>query len=114
MAPNAAARVVMRLTREGPEAALEELAADDFVSATFDTTARRLGADEVAAQMRAADLEPVARYAARVVSDYVTDDALKADPAYFTALEQLELALCDREPYVRMGAMWQVVAQRPA
>jgi len=112
MAPNAATRVVMRLTREGPQAALDELAAEDFESATFSTTARKLGAEDMAAEMTTAGLVPVARYAARVVSDFVADDTLKEDPAYFQALERLELALCDREPWVRLGAMWQVVAER--
>lgn len=112
MAPNAATRVVMRLTREGPEAALHELAAEDYESATFSTTARRVSAEEVTAEMEAAGLVPVGRYAARVVSDFVVDDSLKEDPAYFAALERLELALCDQEPYVRLGAMWQVVAEK--
>lgn len=114
MAPNAATRVVMRLTREGPEAALDELAATDFASATFSTTARQVSAEEVVAEMEAAGLVAVGRYAARVVSDFVTDDSLKEDPAYFSALERLELALCDQEPYVRLGGMWQVVAGKPA
>lgn len=112
MAPNAAARVVMRLTREGPEAALAEHTSQEFESATFSTSARKVSADEVTAELVASGLVPVGRYAARVVSDYVADDSLKEDPAYFAALERLELALCDQEPYVRLGAMWQVVAEK--
>jgi S-adenosylmethionine-dependent methyltransferase len=113
MAPNADARVIARLTREGPQAALEELESEQFASATFDTTARKVSADDVAAEMSAAGLHVVARYAARVANDYVADDSLKADPDYFAALERLELALCDREPFVRLGALWQLVAERP-
>ena len=113
MAPNPAARVIMRLTREGPEAALAELAADRLVAATFDATVRKVTAEEMESQLTAAGLVPVGRYAARVANDYVADDALKEDPAYFAALERLELALCDQEPYVRLGGMWQVVAERP-
>jgi S-adenosylmethionine-dependent methyltransferase len=113
MAPNAATRVVMRLTREGPEAALEELGSEGFDSATFSTTARKLSAEEVTEELVDAGLVPTARYAARVVSDYVADDAIKEEPAYFEALERLELALCDQEPYVRLGAMWQVVGEKP-
>lgn len=114
MAPNVAARVVMRLTREGPEAALAEHTSQDYESATFSTSARKLSAEEVTAELVASGLVPVGRYAARVASDYVADDALKEDPAYFAALERLELALCDQEPYVRLGGMWQVVAAKPA
>lgn len=114
MAPNAAARVIMRLTREGPEAALAELQTDEFDSATFGATGRKVSADEVEGQMLEAGLVPLGRYAARVANDYVADDRLKEDPHYYAALEALELALCDREPFVRLGGVWQVVAERPA
>lgn len=114
MAPNPAARVILRLTREGPEAALAELRSDAFASATFDATARKVSAEEVGAEMSAAGLDVVGRYAARVANDYVADDALKHDPDYFAALQELELALCDQEPFVRLGGMWQLVAERPA
>jgi S-adenosylmethionine-dependent methyltransferase len=113
MAPNAAARVIMRLTREGPEAALAELTSDGFESAVFATNARTVTAEEVEEAMSESGLVLVGRYAARVANDYVTDDALKDDPDYFAALERLELALCDREPFVRLGGMWQLVAERP-
>ena len=112
MAPNPAARVIMRLTREGPDAALAELAADAFDSATFSTTARKVTAEDVAADMVSSGLRVVGRYAARVVNDYVTDDTLKHDPEYYESLERLELALCDQEPFIRLGGMWQVVAER--
>ena len=38
--------------------------------------------------------------------------APKADPAFFADLLRLELAVCDREPYLRMGMFWQVVARK--
>lgn len=113
MAPNPAARVIGRLVREGPEAALDELGRDDMESATFATTARAVARDEVEAQLVAAGLEVVGRFAARVANDYVADDGLKADPDFYAVLERLELALCDREPFISLGALWQLVAARP-
>lgn len=113
MAPNPAARVIGRLVREGPEAALDELGRDDMESATFATTARAVARDEVEEQLVAAGLEVVGRYAARVANDYVADDGLKADPDFYAVLERLELALCDREPFIALGALWQLVAARP-
>lgn len=113
MAPNPAARVIGRLVREGPEAALDELGRDDMESATFATTARAVARDEVEEQLVAAGLEVVGRYAARVANDYVADDGLKADPDFYAVLERLELALCDREPFISLGALWQLVAARP-
>ena len=83
-------------------------------SATFATTGRKVTAEEVEAAMAESGLAVVGRYAARVANDYVTDDTLKNDPDYYAALERLELALCDREPFVRLGGMWQLVAERPA
>jgi S-adenosylmethionine-dependent methyltransferase len=113
MAPNPAARVIMRLTREGPEAAMAELGSDGFDSATFATGARKVTAEEVAESMSACGLVVIGRYAARVANDYLIDDAAKSNPDYYAALERLELALCDREPFVRLGGMWQLVAERP-
>lgn len=113
MAPNPAARVVGRLVREGPEAALAELERDDMESATFATTARTVTREEVEQQLGAAGLEVVGRYAARVAGDYVADNDLKAQPDFYAALERLELALCDQEPFIALGAMWQLVAVRP-
>ena len=113
MAPNAAARVIMRLTREGPEAALAELESDGYSSSIFATSGRDVTAEEVDAAMSQSGLDVVGRYAARVANDYVADDTLKHDPDYYAALERLELALCDREPFVRLGGMWQLVAERP-
>jgi S-adenosylmethionine-dependent methyltransferase len=113
MAPNPAARVIGRLVREGPEAALEQLARDDMESATFATTARAVPPEDVESLLVDAGLEVVGRYAARVANDYLADDTPKADPGYFASLERLELALCDQEPFIRLGALWQRVAQRP-
>lgn len=114
MAPNPAAMVLMRLTRSGPAAALEELAADSRHSHTFDHRARKVTAEQVADELRAAGLATVARYATRIANDLLTDDDAKRDPAYFDRLLELELALCDREPFVRIGGLWQLVAERPA
>ena len=33
-----------------------------------------------------------------------------ADPDFFAELLELELALCDQEPFVRVGGMYQLVA----
>jgi hypothetical protein len=78
---------------------------------TLAATGRKLTVEEIEAEMSTAGLDVVGRYAARVANDYVTDDGLKDDPTYFAALERLELALCDREPYVRLGGMWQLVGE---
>ena len=112
MCPNPVAMVLSTLVRSGPEAALEQLKADSIRSVTFDHDARKVTADEVAAEMGAAGLDVVARYATRIANDLLTDNDAKADPVFFERLLELELALCDREPYVRIGGLWQLVASK--
>ncbi|MEZ5094863.1 MAG: methyltransferase domain-containing protein [Nocardioides sp.] len=59
IAPNPVGRVLMRLTREGPRAALEEQARDDMEAATFGTTVRRLTSAEVVGELVAQGLRVV-------------------------------------------------------
>ncbi len=113
MAPNPEGRVVMALTRQGPAAALAELEAGTMSSQTFDHEARKIPADDMVADLAAAGLTLVHRYGARIANDFLADDRLKQDEAYFADLARLEVALCDREPFLRMGGMWQLVAEKP-
>lgn len=112
MAPNPEGRVVMALTRRGPAAALAELEADTMPSHVFDHTARKIAAEDMAADLASAGLRVVHRYGARIANDFLADDRLKQDATYFADLIRLELALCDREPFLRMGGMWQLVAEK--
>lgn len=110
---NPAALVLMRLTRSGPRAALAELRSDTVHTVTFDHDTRKYSLEQAEADLAAAGLRMVAGYGARIANDLITDDAAKSDPAYFERLLELELALCDQEPFRRIGGLWQVVAQRP-
>jgi S-adenosylmethionine-dependent methyltransferase len=113
IAPNPAGMVLMRLTRGGPEAALAELDASTRVAATFDREFRKITAEEMEDDLAGAGLRVVARHGLRIANDLLADDAAKHRPAYFEALLELELALSGREPYRRIGGMWQLVAERP-
>lgn len=112
IAPNAHHRVVQRLLREGPAQALEELDTDEWRTATFAHTGRKLPREEVEAEIASAGLRIVGDYGGRIANDLLTDDAAKDDPAYYADLERLELALCDRDPFRRFGMFWQLVAER--
>ena len=113
MAPNPAAEVLTAAIRR---AALAEatalLDAPTIRTVTFEHDVRRVEADEAIGALAAAGLGDVTRYGVRCVTDYLADDERKGEPAFFAELEALELALCDREPYVRTARMWQVVATR--
>jgi S-adenosylmethionine-dependent methyltransferase len=113
VAPNPAGAVLGALVRRGPAAALEELGRETSETATFRYEVRKIAAEDVAADLAVVGLEVVARYGARCANDLLVDDQAKRDPAYYAVLERLELALCDREPFLRTGMAWQLVAEKP-
>ena len=112
IAPNPVGTVLSRLVRGGPEAALAELERPASESVTFQHEVRKISYDEMREDLVEAGLDVVAQYGGRCANDILTDDEAKHRPEYFTRLEELELALCDREPYKRIGLFWQLVAER--
>jgi S-adenosylmethionine-dependent methyltransferase len=112
VAPNPASRVLSALVRTGPADALASLDAESERSVTFDTEVRKLDPEVIAAELAALGASVVARYGGRIANDLITDEDAKHDPAFYADLERLELALCDREPFLRIGMFWQLVAQR--
>ena len=54
------------------------------------------------------------RYGTRIANDLVVDDDLKNEPGYVDRLLRLEVALCDQEPFVRVGGMYQLIATKPS
>ena len=112
LCPNPAAEVLGGVVRGGdPAVALASL--DDTVSRsdTFDHEVARIDVDAAHSALVGAGCELVHHFGIRCVTDLVTDDARKDDPDYFAALEALELALCDREPYLRTARFWQLVGR---
>lgn len=106
-------RVLRALVAEGPGAAAAELTAERTEVVTFQTDARKVSWSETRNQLEAAGLRHVGLYGSRVANDLILDDTAKHDPAYFSDLLDLELTLCDREPFNRVGFAWQLVAERP-
>jgi S-adenosylmethionine-dependent methyltransferase len=79
---------------------------------TFGQDVRRVGTDESIGALEDVGCSTVTRYGIRCLTDDSSDDARKHGPAFYARLEALELALCDREPYVRTARIWQLVARR--
>ncbi len=48
----------------------------------------------------------------RCVCDYIPDNDIKNDPAFFAQLERLEYALRDKYPYNLLARYCQVIAQK--
>lgn len=114
IAPNPAGAVLSQLVRQGPAAALSELDREMSETVTFQQEVRKIDVAQMSADLAAVGLEVVAEYGARCANDFVVDDSAKHDPEFYADLERLELALCDREPFKRVGMIWQLVAQKPA
>lgn len=112
IAPNPNGSVLARLVREGPEAALEELETDVGYAATFDRRVRKIADEEARSAIESAGCTVLAQYGGRCANDLVVDNMPKYDDAYFSRLQELEIALCDRPPFTRIGQFWQLVAQR--
>ncbi|MEZ5191295.1 MAG: hypothetical protein R2734_01230 [Nocardioides sp.] len=112
IAPNPVGRVLMRLTREGPRAALEEQARRHGGGDVRRGAPAHVGRGGRRSWSRRASRG--GGYGGRTANDLLTDDDAKRDPAYFERLLALELAWCDQEPYRRFGGFCsRVVAERP-
>jgi S-adenosylmethionine-dependent methyltransferase len=113
VAPNPAGATLRRLVQDGPRGALEELERAVQRTVTFDQEVRKITDTAMCADLAQVGLEVVSQYGGRCANDLVVDDALEHDAEFYEDLLRLELALCDREPYNRIGQFWQIVARRP-
>ncbi|RFU41074.1 methyltransferase domain-containing protein [Actinomadura logoneensis] len=113
LSPNPAMDVLARAVRlADPAGALALLDAPALRSETFGREMRRWEPDDAARALGAAGCVVTHRFGIRCVNDLVADDGLKHDPTFAEQLEHLELALCDREPYLRTARFWHLVARR--
>ena len=110
--PNPAAMVLRQLVSDGPASAMSELGAGTKRAVLFDHDVRKIEMAELEDGLEVAGLSVVRRYGSRIANDLLTDNDLKNETAYFHDLLQLELALCDREPYLRIGGMYQLIATK--
>lgn len=108
--PNPAAMVLRQLVSDGPASAMSELCAGTKRAVLFDHDVRKIEMTELEDALAVAGLSVVRRYGSRIANDLLTDNIAKNETDYFHDLLKLELALCDREPYVRIGGMYQVIA----
>lgn len=110
--PNPVAMVLRQLVSGGPAAAITELGAVSKHAVLFDHDVRKVAMGELEDDLSEVGLSVVRRYGSRIANDLLTDDDAKSEADYFDDLLRLELALCDQEPYLRIGGMYQVVATK--
>lgn len=113
MCPNPTGDVLDAAIRMGqPSHARSLIDATTTESVTFATPVRRLDADVVRDLLAGGGVEGMTRYGVLAVTTYIADNERKHDPAFYDELEQLELALRDREPFVRTARFWHLVGRR--
>ncbi|MET9957159.1 methyltransferase domain-containing protein [Streptomyces sp. NPDC006339] len=95
-----------------PETVYAALDATTVHTDLFDAELRLHTAEELGDTLRALGCEEVHHYGIRVFCDYIPDDALKHDPAYYAHLERLEIATADRTPYKHTARLLHLVARR--
>jgi S-adenosylmethionine-dependent methyltransferase len=112
MAPNPAMDVLSAaVRRQDPGGALAVLDSPTVHSQTFDHPMRRLEPGEVEQALADAGCTVEHRFGIRCVMDLVADDERKSEPAFYEQLLDLELRLCEREPYWRTARFWQLTAR---
>jgi len=113
IAPNRPGEVLAKAARGvDPAAAFALLDAETNRTLTFDHAVRRIDAETAAEALERAGCGVIARFGGRCINDLLPDSAPKTDPAFFADLLRLELAVCGREPYLRTGLFWQLVARK--
>ncbi|MFF0435328.1 methyltransferase domain-containing protein [Streptomyces sp. NPDC004327] len=95
-----------------PDAVLRALDAPTVHTEMFDAELRLHTAEELSATLRALGCADVHHYGIRVFCDYIPDDTVKFDPAYYARLERLEIATAGRAPYKHTARLLHLVARR--
>ncbi len=113
MCPNPAGDVLGAAIRlEDPARAAALLDAPTLESRTFATSVLSVEASNAVDLLERGGFEVIATYGILAVTTYIANDARKHESDFYRDLEALELALCDREPYVRTARFWQLVARK--
>ena len=113
LAPNADSDP-MRTAIRGldPRRALTELDSDLSYVDLFDIELPACTAAETMGHLTELGFGLIMRYGVRCVCDYIADNEIKHDPAFFADLERLELTLSDRMPYLLTARFFHLIARR--
>lgn len=97
-----------------PAAALAALGERHTRGETFDAGLTLHTAEEVSALLTELGCTGIEHCGIRSVNDHITDDARKHEPDFFAALEALELAVTNRQPYPHTAKLFQLLARAGA
>jgi S-adenosylmethionine-dependent methyltransferase len=112
LAPNADSDPLRTAIRAlDPRGALDNLDSDLSYVDLLDIDLPACTAAETIGHLAELGIGLVARYGVRCVCDYITDEEIKRDPAFFAELERLELVLSDRMPYLLTARFFHLIAR---
>lgn len=96
------------------DAAHSALEAEEIFSKVFDEPMKAYAADDMQVALEKAGCAVVGNYGIRCVNDYIPNNEIKSDPAFFAKMEKLELAMSDKFPYYLAARSFHLVAQKVA
>jgi S-adenosylmethionine-dependent methyltransferase len=73
-----------------------------------------LTAEEISDHLRAEGLDLIGHHGVISVCNLIKDNDIKYDPEFFKRLEDLEIALADRQPYPYTARMFHLIGKRPS
>ena len=112
LAPNADSDPLRTAVRRlDPRRAVHELDSDMSYVDLIDAELPACTAAETIGQLTELGAGLIVRYGVRCVCDYIADEEIKHDPAFFAELERLELAMSDRMPYLLTARFFHLIAQ---
>jgi S-adenosylmethionine-dependent methyltransferase len=102
----------LAIRQNDPAAARAALDTDQARTHTFGTTMTLRTADEVGEVLGELGCPVIAHYGISSIGHYMTDDERKHDPTCYAELEQLELAVADRPPYMHTARFFHLIGRQ--
>jgi ubiquinone/menaquinone biosynthesis C-methylase UbiE len=94
------------------DAAYRSLDATSIMTTIFGVRVQAYAAEDLRQPLQEAGYSVVGEYGVRCVCDYIPNNDIKSDPAFFTQLERLEYAMSDKYPYYLLARYFQVIARK--
>jgi len=94
------------------DAAYASLDTASVMTTVFGVPMRVYAAEEMRQPLQDAGCAVAGEYGVRCVCDYIPNNDIKSDPAFFAQLERLEYAMTDKYPYYLLARYFQVIARK--
>lgn len=95
-----------------PGKAYAKLNDSTIFSQIFKLDVKAYTADDLRQALQEVGCAQLAQYGIRCVSDYIPNNDLMNDAAFFAELEQLEYAMSARYPYYLLARFFQIIAEK--